>query len=499
MAKFRIAIGRVSHETNTFSVLKLRLDDFSPSYGEEIFSVYGVTRTELGGFIDVLRANDVAIVPTIAAAATPSGPIVHEDFDSIVDTITDDLKAVGGVDGVLLSLHGAMVAVNTPDTEGVLLRAVRRTVGDVPIIVTLDLHALVSGMMVENCDAIYGYNTNPHVDSYERGLEAAEAMMKTVKGELHPVVAFKKLRMMPPTINQRTTEGPMVKLFERAYQMEKSPRVLNVSVFGGFPYADVPRVGSSIVVVTDNDRELANSLSDELGGDMWSRRSEFLKTITPIEEAVDRAVSAKSGPVILADVADNPGGGAPGDSTFVLRELLQRHARGVGVATIKDPQAVADAVGVGVGGTVRTKIGGKTDSFHGEPLEVTGVVRTISDGVFVHKFGREGLKENVGRTVVIDVDGAEIILTEKSHSPNDPEIFRRNGIEPTEKRILLLKSRGHFRAAYEPFSKEVIEVDAPGLTTPNLKWFTYHNIPRPIFPLDETYSSTEGKTLSSSV
>jgi microcystin degradation protein MlrC len=299
------------------------------------------------------------------------------------------------------------------------------------------------------------------------------------------VVALKKLRMMPPTINQRTTEGPMAKLFEQAYKMEAIPGVINVSVFGGYPYADVARAGSSVVVVTDNDPELGGRLSEELGEEMWSMRREFLKEITPIKAAVERAISAKEGPIVLADVADNPGGGAPGDSTFVLEELLKRKAKDVGVAIIKDPQAVEEAIRVGVRGTLKTKIGGKTDSYHGSPLEVSGTVRTITDGFFTHKAGRVGLRVDVGRTAVLDVDGIEVILTEKSHAPNDPEIFRRNGIEPMEKKILLLKSRGHFRAAYEPFSKEVIEVDAPGLTTPNLKWFTYRNVPRPIFPLDD--------------
>jgi microcystin degradation protein MlrC len=481
----KVAIGRVSHETNTFSVLKLRLSDFDPCYGDEIFKVYGGTRTELGGFIDVLRANDVEIVPTLAASATPSGPIVLEDFERIVSTIVNDLRSASSLGGVLLSLHGAMVAVDVPETEGVLLRAVRGVVGNIPVMITLDLHALVSDMMVGHCDAIFGYNTNPHVDSYERGVEAAEAMVREMKSQIRHVVAFRKLRMMPPTINQRTTEGPMLRLFERAYEMEKMDKVVNVSVFGGFPYADVGRVGSSVVVVTDNNLELAKELSDELGEEMWSRRREFLKEITPVDVAVKRAITAKEGPVILADVADNPGGGAPGDSTFILRELLRREAKNVGVAVIKDPEAVAEAIKVGVRGTLTTRIGGKTDSFHGEPLEVTGTVRTITDGIFVYKAGRVGLRVDVGRTAVLDVDGVEIILTEKSHAPNDPEIFRRNGIEPTEKKILLLKSRGHFRAAYEPFSKEVIEVDAPGLTTPNLKWYKYKNVPRPIFPLDD--------------
>jgi len=481
-----VIMARMSHETNTFSAVKTRLEDYSPCYGDEIFDVYAGTRTELGGFIDVLRREGINIVPTIAASATPSGPLIKRDYEIIVENVLDGMKRPGEVDGVLLSLHGAMVAEGYPGAEGSLLQQVRNLVGrKTPIICTLDLHALVSEQMVGNVNAIFGYDTNPHVDAYERGVEAAEIMVKTLRGDIQPVTAFKKLRMMPPTINQRTTEGPMVKLFERARKMEAIDKVINVSVFGGFPYADVPRVGSSVVVVTDGDIDLAASLSEELGELMWDARTEFLKKLTPVGEAVKRAMKAERGPIILADVADNPGGGAPGDGTVILRELLSRGAKNVGVGVIKDPEAVEKAIQLGVRETITVKIGGKTDGFHGEPVEVSGNIRTITDGIFVHKAGRIGLKADIGRTAVIDVSGIEIVLTEKSHAPNDPEVFRRNGVEPTEKKILLLKSRGHFRAAYEPFSKEVIEVDAPGLTTPNLSWFRYENVPRPIWPLDD--------------
>jgi microcystin degradation protein MlrC len=484
--KLRVAIGRISHETNTFSAVKTRLEDYNPRYGREIFDVYEGTRTELGGFIKVLRGMGAEIVPTIAASATPSGPIDREDFELMVEKILDGIREAGGVDGVLLSLHGAMVAEETPEAEGTILRAVRGLVGkSVPIICTLDLHGMVSEMMVRNVDAIFGYDTNPHVDMYERGVEAAETMVSTLEGRIRPVVALKKLRMMPPTINQRTTEGPMTRLLGRAREMEAMERVINVCVFPAFPYADVRRAGSSVVAVTDGDVGLAERLSAELGEKMWAIREEFLKELTPVETAVERAIAAEKGPIILADVADNPGGGAPGDGTVILRELIRRGAKNVGLAIIKDPEAVARAIDVGVRETLAMKIGGKTDGFHGEPVEVTGRVRTITDGVFVHKSGSVGLRTDVGRTAVLDVNGIEVILTEKSHAPNDPEIFRRNGIEPRDKKILVLKSRGHFRAAYEPFSREVIEVDAPGLTTPNLGWFKYKNVPRPIWPLDD--------------
>ena len=485
MSSYRVIIGKMSHETNTFSTVKTTLSDFRPMYGQEIVETLKGTRSGIGGYIDVFDREGVEYIPTIAAGATPAGELRNEDFWNIVNYIKEAIKQAEKIDGVLLALHGAMVAKGAPEAEGTLLREVKEIVGDTPVIVTLDLHGLISGSIIENCDAVFGYDTNPHIDMYERGVEAAETLVKTMKGEIKPTVAHKKLPMLPPTINQRTAEGPMVKLLETARQMETQTGVLNVCLFPAFPYADVQRAGSAVVVVTDNDPGLAQKLADSLGDEMWSLRNEFLKPLTPIAEAVSTAINAPEGPVVLADVADNPGGGAPGDGTEILRELLRQGATNTGFACIKDPEAVQNAIEIGVKGTLSMKIGAKTDDFHGESLEVTGTVRTVTDGRFIHKAMAVGVPADVGRTAVIDVNGIEIILTEKSHAPNDPEIYRRNGIEPTDKKILVLKSRGHFRAAYEPFSKLILEVDAPGLTTPNLEWFTYHNIPRPIWPFDE--------------
>jgi len=485
MSCYCIVVGGMSHETNTFSTVKTTLEDFRPIYGDEIVEKYKGTRSGVGGYIDALEREGFEYVPTIVAGATPAGPLRNEDYWEIVEEIKKGVRGAGRVDGVLLSLHGAMIAEGVPEAEGTLLREVKALVGDIPVIITLDLHGLISDLMVDNCDAIFGYDTNPHVDMYERGVEAAECMVKAVRGVLRPVVAHRKLRMVPPTINQRTAEGPMVKLLETARRMETQPDVINVCLFPAFPYADVERVGSAVVAVTNDDPELAQRLCDELGDQMWGLREEFLKPLTPIEDAVRTAMEAPEGPIILADVADNPGGGAPGDGTEILRELLNRGAENVGFACIKDPEAVAKAIEAGVKGTLDMDIGGKTDGYHGKPLRVKGTVRTITDGRFIHKAMAVGVPADVGRTAVIDVQGVEIILTERSHAPNDPEVYRRNGVEPTDKKILVLKSRGHFRAAYEPFSRRVIEVDAPGLTTPNLGWFTYRNIPRPIWPFDE--------------
>jgi microcystin degradation protein MlrC len=481
----KIALGMMMHETNTFSTVKTRLEDFDPLYGEELIGNFRSTRSGVGGFIKTLEEENVNIIPTMGASATPSGPLNQEDYLRIVNTIVDKASEAK-VDGVLLALHGAMVAEEEAEAEGFLLEKLRVSLGEeIPIIVTLDLHGLISCKIVQNCDAIFGYDTNPHIDMYERGIEAAETIIKTIQGHLDPKVSHRKLPMIPPTINQRTTEGPMVKLLQEARKFEEQPKVLNVCLFPAFPYADIKHAGSAVVAVTDGDEELAYKVANIMGEKMWSLRKEFLKHLTSIKEGVRRAIEAKKGPIILADVADNPGGGSPGDGTEILRELVNKGAKDVGVACIKDPDAVEEAIRVGVRNVFKMEIGGKTDDFHGDPLYVEGIVRTITDGRFIHKARAVGVLADVGRTAVIDIDGIEVILTEKSHSPNDPEIYRRNGIEPTDKKILVLKSRGHFRAAYDPFSEEVIEVDTPGLTSPNLELFTYENIPRPIWPFDD--------------
>jgi len=486
----RFIVGMLSHETNMFSSVKTELRHFqerSLFYGEEMFNAFRGTKTSIGGVMDAAAANDVELIPTVAASAMPSGIVTSDTYRFLKERILDDIKRAGKVDGIVAVLHGSMVAEGVGNAEGDFLRAVRQVVGPrVPIACTLDLHATVTNLLVESCDLIFGFNTNPHVDSYERAVEACNAAVAMAKGKIKPVMALRKPPMMPPTINMRTTEGPMVKIFERAYAMERNPAVINVNVAGGFPFVDTEESGFSVAVITNNDRDLAERYTQELSDFAWNLRKEFLKPLTPVPEAVRRAIEAREGPVILADVADNPGGGGSGDGTVVLKTLLEMGAKNVGFALIKDPEAVAKAIEAGVGATVTIMVGGKTDNFHGPPIEVTGRVKTITDGIFVHKGPMgTGSRGEIGRSVVLEVDGTDLILAERKMAPNDPEVFRRHGIEPTGKKILVLKSRGHFRAAYEPFAKEIIEVDAPGVASPNLKQFPYKHVRRPIFPLDD--------------
>ncbi len=489
----RVVIGMINHETNSFSPIPTDLERFSQrvlGFGQEILEIAPGTHTGLGGYIDA-AGPDVQLVPAVAASAVPSGLVTSEAFERVLgellETIQTTLESPGGLDGVALCLHGAMVGESFDDGEGEVLRRVRELVGpDIPVVATLDLHANMTEEMVEAADALFGYDTNPHVDGYERAVEAYQALEDIWSGQLRPVMHLEKLPMMPPTINMRTAEGPMVELFEMAREYEGESGVVNVSVFGGFPYTDVEFAGLSVLSLTNDDADLAAEEAEGVAERAWEIRHQFLKELTPPREAVRRAVEAESGPVILADVADNMGGGGSGDTTSLLIELLWGKAENAAFALIVDPEAVEACVAAGPGEMVGLSLGGKVCPEHGFPVHCEGIVRSLTDGMFTNKGPMgTGMVTRLGRTARVDLGGVEVLVTENRTAPNDPEVFRHAGIEPTEKDILVLKSRGHFRAAYEPFAAEVIEVDCPGFASPNLDHFVYRKLRRPIFPLDE--------------
>jgi microcystin degradation protein MlrC len=486
----RFFIAMFSHETNTFSTIPTDRGQFEARdlrYGGEILEAYGGTGTCLGGMIDAASERAVALVPSIAAAASPAGPVVKAMFAETKARLLADLAAAGPLDGVLLDLHGAMVPEGLEDGEGDLLAAVREVVGPrLPVTVTLDFHANVSDAMVRHATLLHGYKTYPHVDMAERGREAVQRLIDVASGSLRPTVAFRRPPLLPPIAGQLTTRGPMRRLYDLAEAMEREPRVVSISIFAGFPLADIHDAGLSVYVVTDDDPALAERLADQLAAEAWTRRKEFIHGAVSVREAVARAQASEGRPVILADIADNTGGGAAGDGTEILRELLRVGARGATVACLWDPSAAAACASAGVGSTVTLSVGGKVDDRHGAPIEVTGRVRALSDGRFVHKGPMfRGLEGRLGRTAVLDVHDVKIILISNRWQTLDPEMIRFVGIDPTAEKIVVVKSTIHYRAAFEPLAHTIIEVDAPGLSSSNLERFTFKNVRRPIFPLDD--------------
>jgi microcystin degradation protein MlrC len=484
----RFFIGMLAHETNTFSTIPTDRRQFEVRdlhYGGEILEAYRGTGTCLGGMIAAAAVHGITLAPSLAAAASPAGRVTKEFYAEARDRLLADLRTAGPLDGVLLDLHGAMVVDGLDDGEGELLRAVRSTVGSLPIAVTLDFHANVTRAMVESATLLHGYKTYPHVDMEDRGREAAARLRDVVAGRLQPTVAFRQPALLPPIAGQLTARGPMRRLYDLADAMERRPGVISISIFAGFPLADIRDAGLSVYVATHGDQGLADALADELTETAWAHRREFLHTAPPVETAVARALAAPGRPIVLADIADNTGGGAAGDTTGILRELLRVGATETTVACIWDPAAAAACVRAGVGATVSLEVGGKVDPAHGAPVAVTGRVRAVSDGRFTYTGPMlRGVAGRLGPTAVLEVDGVKIILTTYRSQTLDPEMIRFVGIDPLRERILVVKSSIHYRAAFEPIAREIIEVDAPGLSSSNLARFAFTNVRRPIFPLD---------------
>jgi microcystin degradation protein MlrC len=357
----------------------------------------------------------------------------------------------------------------------------------VPIVTELDLHANISRESTDLADIIIGYDTYPHVDTYERAVELTHLLARIVRGEVRPVHAFRQIPVLANLTAQFTGRAPMSDWLALCHEIESRPGVLTATIAAGFPYADIPDTGMSVYVATDGDQELADRCADELARFAWEHREGFQATPMGVDEAVEYAM-ANPGPICLADVADNTGAGASGDGTEILRSLIAHGARSAVVALMYDPETVEQAIAAGVGATIRARIGGKVDDLHGAPVETEAYVRTITDGWFINDgpLGT-GSESNMGRTVVLEIGGRggiEVICTQYRRAPNDANALRSVGIEPTKRQIVVIKSSVHYRADFMPIMREIVEVDAPGLASPNWRRFDFQRLRRPIYPLD---------------
>ncbi|WML51336.1 M81 family metallopeptidase [Neobacillus sp. PS3-12] len=499
MRNYRVGIAFFYHESHSFSPMKTEIEQFrNEGYfiGNEIYDAYLGTKTEVSGFLDVLKQEkDVEIVPLICAAAIPSGVVSTEAYSIIENQMLESIKQAGRLDGLLLALHGAMVVEDIFDPEEHLLGNIRKLIGpNVPIATTLDMHANLSEKMIHHTPLHFGFKTYPHVDMYDQGVRASKALMKQLKEGVTYYASFEKLPMMPPSINMRTAEGPMHKMIERAKQAEEDEGVYNVSVFGGFPYSDIPIAGASILVVSlapQKGKEIAKKMASLF----WSLREEFIIHLPSVKEGLDLALSIEDvKPVVLADISDNPLSCGSGDTTELLREMVKLNIPDTLFGGLYDPESIEACRKAGAGKKVWLSLGGKVSPEFGEPVQVEATVVAISDGIF-HNSGpfNQHLKVDLKGAAHIRVGRMDILLIGRPMSANDPEMFRHIGLEPSTKKILALKAKNHFRAAFEPLVGRIIYVDAPGVASNRLTTFTYRYIPRPIWPLDDVQFEMELK------
>lgn len=448
----------------------------------------------MGGFIAVLRDAGTKIRPVCAAWAITANRLVRADFERLVAAFEEHLRKARP-DALLLAMHGAQTAEGEDDVEGHLLQRARTVMGpDKPIVVTLDLHANITRRMVTLADAIVGYHTYPHVDMFETGQKAARLMLRILSGEVKPTMALRKLPLIIQAENSQTSSGPMHELIAAAERWERGGQAEAVSVFPVQPWMDIAEMGCAVVAVTNGNRRTAERQAGTLARELWDRRLEYEAELTPVPEAIERAIASTAWPTVLSESSDSTGSGSPGDSTGVLKHLLKAKLTGPAAIFLVDPEAVAQAAAAGPGATVTMQIGGAFDRKHSKPVKVTARVRMISDGRWTARARgyNTGITTSMGRAAVLEAGMVQILVAERSAMTVDPELFRSHGIDPVYCQIVVVKSPNGFRAAYTPIAAQMIVVDTPGVSTANLRTLPFRRVPRPIYPLDPDTPRPEG-------
>jgi microcystin degradation protein MlrC len=490
--KPRVAIAGFMHESNTFSPLRADRAAFIAQgllFGPALVVEWSDAHHEMGGFLEAAGMEGFEAIPIAMAWATPSGPVTDDIFDEVTGRLIAELQEQRP-DGLLLALHGAMVAESYPDADGEVLGRLRRALGpELPIVVTLDLHGNLSQQLIDQCQAAVAYRTYPHVDQRECGRRAAHLLARLLHGEIRPVQALAKPPVIVNIMAQETSRPPMQPLLDEARLTEQQPGILAVSLLPGFAYADVAQMGPSIVVVADGDKKLARREADRLAGLLWDARDRFTPHLPEAPAAVAQALQTDRTPVVLVDCGDNVGGGSAGDGTVLLAELLRQGATD-SVVCLYAPDEVPLCVRAGIGREVRLTLGGKVDRRHGDPMELVGHVRLIHSGTYVESQARHGGKRinHMGLTALVELPGCNLlVLNSLRHPPFSLGQLTCLGIAPERQRVLVVKAAIAHKAAYAPVARTMIAVDTPGLTSVNPERFSYQNIRRPMYPLEPVW------------
>ena len=488
---FNVLTAEISHETNSFSIQETDEQAFRRRYvltGEEAIAERGQANTELAGFLDVARSRHWHVNHVLSAAAGPSGRVRKETFGWLCDPIISSLME-RQVDGILLGLHGAMDLEFCDDGEGELLRRIRAVVRNVtPIAVSLDPHANVSCQMCDLADILVSFKTYPHVDMRDTGRHAGEILHRTMAGDIKPRTIRASRPMLEEVNGGRTDVGPMIDRLAAARAYEKQADVFAVSINAGFAGADVAEVGPTVLVTGQGDFAVHRAFAESIADDIWDKRRDVLNAYYSVDEAaaIAAAYEDSNGPLVIADYSDNPGAGGYGDSTSLLRALLDAGVGDACFGPMVDGEAARTLHSIDVGQRVSIVLGGKTDArFGGGPLTLEAELLATSDGNFIGDGPMiRGLAGCFGPSVVLRVDDIEILVVTIARQILDLSQFTTFGIEPQGKSVVAIKSMQHFRAAFEPIAGQVIVCDSGALCTPRYDRLPYRNVPRPIFPLD---------------
>ncbi|MBL8700390.1 MAG: M81 family metallopeptidase [Alphaproteobacteria bacterium] len=490
----RLVVAMMKHETNTFSPVPTDLARFGGRglhRGAAVVENYAGTNTPIAAYIDLARAAGAELVTPIAAEAPPSGPVQRAAYEEMAGAIVEAVAR--GCDGVMLDLHGAMVAEHHDDGEGELLARIRAAAPGIPICVTLDMHCNLTQRMVDNCTMMIGYKTYPHVDMREVGERIGRVFLRSLAGEIRPVMVWANAPVLAQTLRMGTADEPMRGLQAMAREAEAGP-ILAATFFGGFPMADIHDAGVSAVVVADGDAAAAGVVRDRLLARAWEARADFVYAHRDLAATVAEAKRLQNGippgrPVVLLDHADNVASGGTSDVMTVIAEVLRQDLPDVAVATVFDPDAVQAMRAAGLGARIALDLGGRAamPSIGGRPapLRVTGTVAHLGDGRWrIEGPMYTGLMADTGPSAVLDTGRMRIVIVSRHHEPFDTGIFTANGIDPTTQRYLLLKSRIHYRAGFAPLASHTFTCDGEGVTTSDNKRLRFDRVRRPIYPLD---------------
>ncbi|MDP6113725.1 MAG: M81 family metallopeptidase [Planctomycetota bacterium] len=484
----RIVTAAFAHETSTFTPVKTPLEDFydrfGPIRGNEILETFRGTNKVTGGFIDGAEAHGFELIPTLFAEAHPSGPASRADFDSLLNQILELMEQARPFDGVLLELHGSMVAEGIDDGEGAILEGVRKLVGpDIPIVGQLDIHSSLSPQMVEMADVLIGRETYPEVDMAERGRECADVIYRILTEGLKPTMALHCIPMIWG-INQVTAHPPMLEAIQRLHAIEEDPDVICGSIATGYPLADTPHMGSSVYIVTNDNQEKAQALADGLGEWIYERREIWQGPMPSTRDAIEEATAIGKYPAILADRNDNTGGGSPGDSTGQLQAFIDSGLEDACILYIVDPEAVAQCHEAGTGATIDLEVGGKSSPLQGEPVKMTAEIVAVSDGGFrYHGPMLAGLEGSMGPSACIRQDGIHVLLVSVREQPFCTAFAETLGLNVKGMKWIGVKSSAHFRAGFESWAGHIIVVSEPGVHSDDN--VPFKNLGRSVYPLDE--------------
>ncbi len=481
----RILIAECKQEVSTFNPHLSGYKDFGIRRGRELIEYHRTVRNEVGGALVVFEAAGVEIVPAYSAFFISSGgTLAKAAWERIAAEFLDAIRAAPPVDGVYFCMHGAMASEEEHDPEGWLLSETRRILGDdIPIVVSLDLHGILTDRMVEHSDAIVAYHTYPHVDFFETGERAARLLLKIVAKEVKPVTAKVAIPALVRGDELITATGRFGECIRQAQAVESGPRGLSAGMFIGNPFTDVPALQTYSFVVTDNDIDLAKREALLIAAKFWEHHAVMQVPLVSLNEMARIALAHATGTIALVDAADATSSGASGDSNAILRKLMEAEYKGRTLLPIVDAAAVTVAFAAGIGGRLETTIGGTRDPGRFQPLRITATVRLLSDGRFrSESFGEEWL---AGPTAVLESSNFTIVVSSNAINLYDRSFYFAHGQNPQNFDAVVVKSPHCQHHMYADWCEKMINVDAPGSSSANLPYLGHTRCPRPIFPLDK--------------